>query len=88
MLAEKVFAAQDAEARRLERRALLEAGVLHQLDLRADEVAPAAGPDASSPEPTPPATRAEREAGYVKLRLRRFRQHLAEASTRTGKVRT
>lgn len=40
-LADEVFAAQDAEAARTERKALIEAGLLHLLDVRPGEVTPA-----------------------------------------------
>jgi hypothetical protein len=39
-LAERIFKQQDLEAARLERQAMLEAGLTHRLNLRADEVDP------------------------------------------------
>jgi hypothetical protein len=59
-LATEVFARQDAEAARADRRALVEAGLLHVLDTRPDEMTSppvAEGPSAGSPSPPGAASR-------------------------------
>jgi hypothetical protein len=84
--AQRVFAAEDRAAARSEFRAKVDAGLLHVLDVRPDEMRQP-GPD-PEPEPDPAAAARSREAGYVKLRLRRFFNDLADASKYSGKART